>query len=353
MRKNEWSDKEITFLKENYPESIRDKILMNLSKRSWSAIIQKARTFNVKRTKSYKIIKKCKNCGSKFKTYIGKNNQKDYCSIKCYWNSLNGRVPLNKLHLDEDKIVKLYLKNRNSSIEIAKIIGCSSVTIINRLKKLNIKIREPSERFNKNSNSGFQKGHARYENSGAKKGGTPWNKNLTAEGDERVKKNIERARKSLTGRTLSESHRKNIGASLKGHPMYKDKVRNTKISKSKLMEKNPNWNNGSSLEPYGKEFDEKLRNRIRKRDNHICQECGMDNTESNTSLSVHHINYNKKDNNPTNLISLCVSCHGKTQKDREHWENYFRMKMFIKTLFNPQNILIFNENKQLIGVNKI
>lgn len=125
-------------------------------------------------------------------------------------------------------------------------------------------------------------------------------------------------------------------------------------------ENSPSWLGGKSFEPYGIEFNEKLKEQIRKRDNHSCQECGKDEYDLsfeksayNRLLRVHHIDYNKKNNNQLNLISLCLKCHMRTNVNRKHWERYFKMKMFIKELFNPRNILVFNENKKLIGVSGI
>jgi len=40
-------------------------------------------------------------------------------------------------------------------------------------------------------------------------------------------------------------------------------------------------------------------------------------------LSVHHIDYDKMNSNEKNLISLCVSCHGKTNINRKHWIIFF------------------------------
>ena len=45
------------------------------------------------------------------------------------------------------------------------------------------------------------------------------------------------------------------------------------------------------------------------------------NTEK---LCIHHIDYDKKNNNPENLITLCNSCHTKTNiKNRDYWKNYY------------------------------
>jgi 5-methylcytosine-specific restriction endonuclease McrA len=40
----------------------------------------------------------------------------------------------------------------------------------------------------------------------------------------------------------------------------------------------------------------------------------------------HPFDYNKKNNNLFNLISLCKSCHGQTNFDRDDWSIYFKKK---------------------------
>jgi len=84
------------------------------------------------------------------------------------------------------------------------------------------------------------------------------------------------------------------------------------------------WKGGISFEPYTTDWTEILKESIRERDNHICQECGIHQDEINYKLHVHHIDYDKKNCNPTNLIALCRKCHIKTNQDRSYWINYFR-----------------------------
>jgi len=123
------------------------------------------------------------------------------------------------------------------------------------------------------------------------------------------------------------------------------------------LEKNPFWKGGVSFEPYGIEFNRELKNEIRKRDNFTCQECGITEEElkkqennRTKKLRIHHIDYNKQNNSTFNLISLCVTCHNHTNHfNRKHWTDYFKMKIFLKEFFNPQNIKVFNENRQLIA----
>ena|SRR3972149_8558680 len=91
-------------------------------------------------------------------------------------------------------------------------------------------------------------------------------------------------------------------------------------------ENNVNWNNGSSFEPYPRDWTDDLRESIRKRDNYTCQICGTYQDELkgwHRKLDIHHKDYNKDNLNPNNLITLCKSCHTKTSFDRNYWINYF------------------------------
>ncbi len=118
----------------------------------------------------------------------------------------------------------------------------------------------------------------------------------------------EKLRKIATGRRATEKARR-------------------KMSEAHLREKNWNWQNGKSFEPYGPEFNKKLKLKIRRRDNFTCQECGYTEKQLGYILSVHHIDYDKKNNKEENLISLCKNCHGQTNFNREDWIDYFNNKM--------------------------
>lgn len=87
--------------------------------------------------------------------------------------------------------------------------------------------------------------------------------------------------------------------------------------------KNPAWKGGKSFEPYSPSFNQQLKDKIRVRDNFICQKCGIPELECSRRLAIHHIDNDKKNNKESNLISLCISCNVKVEKNREHWKNYF------------------------------
>lgn len=88
-----------------------------------------------------------------------------------------------------------------------------------------------------------------------------------------------------------------------------------------------NWQGGKSFEPYGIKFNNELKEQVRQRDSYTCQECNKTQEKLGRKLDVHHIDYNKKNNNLNNLICLCHSCHMKTNYNREDWTIYFRRKI--------------------------
>ena len=91
-------------------------------------------------------------------------------------------------------------------------------------------------------------------------------------------------------------------------------------------ELSPNWQGGLSFEEYPQEFKQ-IRKFILERDNYACQD---PNCEHKTGiLDCHHIDYNKKNNSLENLVTLCRSCHTKTngKKLREYFTNYYQTIM--------------------------
>lgn len=106
----------------------------------------------------------------------------------------------------------------------------------------------------------------------------------------------------------------------------KNKIRNSEYHKNLKGRNNGNWQGGKSFEEYGAEFDNALKEQIRFRDKYTCQICGCSQLENGRQLDIHHIDYDKKDLDFNNLISLCHSCHMKTNGNRNHWTEYFKMK---------------------------
>lgn len=69
------------------------------------------------------------------------------------------------------------------------------------------------------------------------------------------------------------------------------------------------YNPDATRNGYPIEFNMQLKKYIRRRDNYRCQICNKTESTNKHRLDVHHINYNKSNNEVDNLISLCKSCH--------------------------------------------
>ena len=204
---------------------------------------------------------------------------------------------------------------------------------------------------------GFQKDNKEWDNDKVrltqfKKGHKPWNKNKIGVCSDETKKKMRDAWIIRRLTPVSEETRKKLSevgmgriSPMKGKdPWNKNKKLHydvwmkgkkgmhlspeTEFKKGQfLLEKHHNWQGGKSFEPYSPEFNKELKEEVRKRDNYECQECHYTQKQLGYKLSVHHIDYNKKNNIISNLISLCKSCHTQTNFKREDWSKYFINKL--------------------------
>lgn len=121
----------------------------------------------------------------------------------------------------------------------------------------------------------------------------------------------------FTGRVFSEKTKKNMSLA------KKDKY---------IGKNNPAWIDGRSYDEYPIEFRKIRRSKIiHKRDNYTCQLCGdkLVNTKrgERKHLTLHHIDYNKKNNSINNLIALCNFCNTSVNKNRNEWTKLFQEKL--------------------------
>jgi len=91
---------------------------------------------------------------------------------------------------------------------------------------------------------------------------------------------------------------------------------------AKFGEDNQSWKGGISKQSY-MGFRQFLKTKIRERDSNACQWCRKLWVEGEYKFDVHHIDYNKKNPDPNNLITLCKECHGKTKTNRKMWQRAF------------------------------
>ena len=85
-------------------------------------------------------------------------------------------------------------------------------------------------------------------------------------------------------------------------------------------ELSPAWKGGISFAPYCPKFNNEFKTRVRAFFDNKCVLCGKTKEENGKNLSVHHVNYDKmvccNENEPI-FACLCVSCHTKTNHNRE------------------------------------
>jgi len=153
--------------------------------------------------------------------------------------------------------------------------------------------------------------------------------NVGKKRSEETKKKISEANK---GKKRSKEFKKRMSEIHKGKKFSSrlgkkhSKETRKKMSKAHKEEKHWNWQGGISFEEYGIDWTDDLKESIRKRDNYICNLCGIHQDEldgRHKKLDIHHIDYDKYNLNPNNLITLCRNCHMKTNYNRKYWIEKF------------------------------
>ena len=87
----------------------------------------------------------------------------------------------------------------------------------------------------------------------------------------------------------------------------------------------PNWQGGKSFEPYCSDWTKEYKEYIKERDGYKCLNPNC-RSENPNDLNVHHINYDKKNCSPSNLITLCRSCNVRANY-RRIWHKSFYTKL--------------------------
>jgi len=85
---------------------------------------------------------------------------------------------------------------------------------------------------------------------------------------------------------------------------------------------NPSWKGGISCEPYCQDWTKEFKDFIKKRDGYKC--LNPDCWGVSKRLTVHHIDYNKKNCEPQNLITLCNSCNSRANTQRNWHKAWYQ-----------------------------
>ena len=182
-------------------------------------------------------------------------------------------------------------------------------------------------------------------------GHTSWS--LGKKHSEVVRKKISASMKGknvwMKGRKQTEEANKKRSYMMKGrlsHPMT-ESIK-TKLSFSlrkfycdkpgtltgKFGAAHPAWR-GIGMEPYCDAWsDQEYKKSIRERDGYICQNPECFHQWDHLTLTIHHVDYNKKDCAPWNLISLCRSCNSRANGNRNYWMKLYQGILLEKYNYN-------------------
>lgn len=76
-----------------------------------------------------------------------------------------------------------------------------------------------------------------------------------------------------------------------------------------MGENHPYWRGGVGSLPYGPGFTRRFKKVLRQRDQYTCQHCGITQAEHGSTLQIHHMDFDKNNNDPTNLVTACNKCN--------------------------------------------
>lgn len=132
------------------------------------------------------------------------------------------------------------------------------------------------------------------------------------------------------------------------NPMKRPEVKEKISGKNSYL-----WKDGISFGKYCPKFNDDLRNRIRAFFGYSCVICNKSEYDNKRKLSCHHVNYDKFaccDDKIPKFATLCNSCHGKTQHNRENWE--LMLNKIIDEIYNGKSYYTKNEYATLFGGNE-
>lgn len=126
------------------------------------------------------------------------------------------------------------------------------------------------------------------------------------------------------GRKFSEETRRKMSITNSNKPSIHKPDCICSFCKAKRGEligyRNPRWLGGKRSEVYPAKFNKSLKRKISAMDENCCAICNKTEEENTRKLDIHHIDYNKQNCEDDNLLSLCRSCHVKTNFNREYWK---------------------------------
>lgn len=237
-------------------------------------------------------------------------------------------------NIKREQLYTLYTEQQLSAVKCGQILGCCPGVILRLLRKHNIPIRPAAKVLLDISKDELEELYTVKQHSirkiGEKLGYSPWTiLNYLRRFDIPIRTSGESQTEELSymhGKIISAEVRMKISKSNTGKKRSAEVRKNISKNHADIQgDKNPNWQGGTSFEPYCYKFNEELKERVREKYNRKCFLCGRAEENEKKRLYVHHVHYNKREgcdgNNEIVLVPLCGSCHSKTNYNREYWKN--------------------------------
>ena len=255
-----------------------------------------------KKIGKYQCAKRCSSCNIKYRFKMG--------MMDGFLNSHKNVVFKHKNILTKEFLEEQYIKNKKSAKKIQKMVNINNSTVLKYLRIHGIPIRDRSE-----SKKGFKCSEKRKE---------LYTKMFSGKGNPNWHGGKIKVSCIICGKDIFKDKNETID---KKFYICSKKCRSEYCLKYFKGEGNPSWLGGLSHEEYPWYFNKELKEKIRKRDNHTCQKCGISEEKYYESrkkcLDVHHIDYIKNNCNEVNLITLCGRCNTKANGNRNYWTGYY------------------------------
>lgn len=214
-----------------------------------------------------------------------------------------------------------FVKRHNSFIEMDKCKKCGHPYLTSKYR--------PSEYCDRSCSLSERE----FSDETRTKMSKAWESRAPVSEETRLKQSIVRKGKlvgyknGMYGKTHTDAVKSSISKRTRGNK-FRLGVLHSEDTK-KLLSKlntgclNANWKGGISCEPYCFEWSFKeYKDFIKERDKNTCLNSCCQKVDS--KLRIHHIDYNKKNCHPSNLITVCSSCNSRANKDRDWHTAWYR-----------------------------
>lgn len=201
-------------------------------------------------------------------------------------------MPNHKFPIDKNILYHLYIIEKKSASQIAKIVGCSAATVCSRMTEYNIIKRSTTETQSLVIHT------------------KEWSLNIS---------------KANTGKSLSKETKEKISATRKLRKIVsfnKGKFKHTHpeiIKQGCKKEKHWNWKGGISshniLIRQSSQY-KNWRNSVFRRDNYTCVKCNQRGNQLQADHIKSFANYPELRFDTDNGRTLCIDCHTKVTKEQ-------------------------------------